>query len=80
MDSVRLYYKSSITFPCIGAGTLKYPAEALSKIMVDYVKGYLELTKYMYPLTVKICVYEKDQALIDVGISKNFIPLTQSND
>ena len=67
MDALRTYGRTSITFPCIGAGTLKYPPDALSKIMVDYIRYYLELTKYEQPLTVRICVFEKDQHLIDVS-------------
>lgn len=66
MSSMLLYNRLSITFPCIGAGTLKYPPEALSKIMVDYIRAYL--SKLAQPsLTVNICVYEKDQHLIDVS-------------
>lgn len=65
MSSVRMYDRKSITFPCIGAGTLKYPSDALAKIMLDYIRYYLELFKFHSPLTVRICVFEKDQHLID---------------
>ena len=79
MSLLRMYGRMSITFPCIGAGRLKYPPDALSRIMVDYIRTYLERTKSEYPLTVKICVYEKDQHLIDVSVYCAHFTPSQAN-